>query len=132
MKNLDWECHNVNLQVGQYHCVVEKGDAPRFTTNDLVDLAKRQPPRNTRAFGRSEIIRHIVKEGWADFLEQASVHQDPRRPPYVINWSVLQLQGSPVFVMSDPFRTYVQESRDYCVEWSSRASLEPPSNKQDI
>jgi len=63
------------------------------------------PTRNTRALGRSEIIRHVVKEGWADFLEQAAVHQDPRRPPYVINWSVLQLQGSPVFVMADPFRT---------------------------
>jgi hypothetical protein len=62
------------------------------------------------AFGRSEVIRHVVKEGWAKFLEQATVHQDPWRSPYVINWSILQLQGSPVLVMADPFRTYVQES----------------------
>ncbi|MDX2347683.1 MAG: hypothetical protein QNK38_02385 [Nitrospirota bacterium] len=65
---------------------------------------------------RSEVIRHVVKEGWADFLEQTAPYQDPCRPPYVINWSVLQLQGSPVFVMADPFRTYVQESRDYCAD----------------
>jgi hypothetical protein len=82
-------------------------------------LAKVNQPRNTRAFGRSEIIGHVIKKGWADFLKQAAVHHDPRRPPYVINWSVLQLQGSPVFVMADPSRTYVQESRDYCAEWSS-------------
>jgi proteasome accessory factor A len=116
------EYHNVDLQAGLYHGMAEEGHAPRFTTNDLVDLAKHQPPRNTRAFGRSEIIRHIVKEGWADFLEQTAVHQDSRRPPYVINWSVLQLQGSPAFVMADPFRTYVQESRDYCVESSQETS----------
>lgn len=111
--------------------MTEEGEAPRFTTNDLVELAKGQPPRNTRAFGRAEIIRHVVKEGWADFLEKATGHHDPRRPPYVINWSVLQLQGSPAFVMADPFRSYVQESRDYCSEWSSRPSLESFSNKGD-
>ncbi|MDH3504866.1 MAG: proteasome accessory factor PafA2 family protein [Nitrospirota bacterium] len=127
MKSLDLEYHNVDPQAGLYHGMAEEGGAPCFTTNDLVELAKRQPPRNTRAFGRSEIICHVVKEGWADFLEQAGGHHDPRRPPYVSNWSVLQLQGSPAFVM----RSYVQESRDYCAEWSSRPSLEPLSNKQD-
>ena len=111
--------------------MTEEGDAPRFTTDDLVELAKRQPPRNTRAFGRSEIIRHVVNEGWADFLSQTTGQHDPRRPPYVFNWSVLQLQGRPVFVMADPFRSYVQESLDYCEDWSSRPSLEPLSNKQD-
>jgi proteasome accessory factor A len=108
--------YNVDPQAGLYHGMTEEGDAPRFTTNDLVNLSKVTPPRNTRAFGRSEIVGHIIKEGWADFLEQTAAHHDPRRPPYVINWSVLQLQGSPAFVMTDPFRTYVQESRDYCSE----------------
>jgi len=40
MKNLDWECHNVNLQAGLYHCMVEEGDAPRFTTNELVEVGE--------------------------------------------------------------------------------------------
>lgn len=131
LKSLDLEYHNVDPQAGLYHGMTEEGEAPRFTTNDLVELAKGQPPRNTRAFGRAEIIRHVVKEGWADFLEKATNRHDPRRPPYVINWSVLQLQGSPAFVMADPFRSYVQESRDYCSEWSSRPSLESFSNKGD-
>ena len=73
----------------------------------------------------------MVKEGWADFLEQTAKHQDPRRPPYVINWSVLQLQGSPPFVMADPFRSYVQESRDYCTERTSDSSLDPIARKED-
>ncbi len=114
----------VDLQAGLSHGMAEEGDALRFTTNDLVNLSKHTPPRNTRAFGSSEVIKHVVKEGWADFLEQTAKHQDPRNPPYVINWSVLQLQGSPPFVMADPFRTYVQESRDYCKEGVSAQSKE--------
>ena len=82
---------------------------PRFTSNDLVNLAKVKPPRNTRAFGGSEIIGNVILEGWVDFLKQTAAHHDPRRPPYVINWSVLQLQGSSAFVMADPFRTYMQD-----------------------
>ncbi len=101
-------------------------------TNNLIQLPKVSSLRNTRAFGRSEVIKHVVKEGWADFLEQTAKHQDSRNPPYVINWSVLQLQGSPPFVMSDPLRTYVQESRDYCSDGSSHPTPEPISKKQDI
>ena len=39
LKSLDLEYHNVDPQAGLYHGMVEEGDAPRFTTNDLVDLA---------------------------------------------------------------------------------------------
>ena len=55
---MDLEYHNVDPQAGLYHGRVEEGQAPRFTTNDLVELAKHHPPRNTRAFGPVEVIRH--------------------------------------------------------------------------
>ena len=71
-----------------------------------------------------------AEKEWDDHLEQTAAHHDPRRPPYVINWSVLQLQGSPAFVMADPFHTQFQESRNYCAERSSRPTSEPLSNKQ--
>jgi proteasome accessory factor A len=116
LKSLDLEYHNVDPKAGLYHGMVEEGQAPRFTTNDLVDLAKRQPPRNTRAFGRAEVIRHLATKPWPDLDEEHEDQQHRRMPPYVINWSVLQIRGNSVFVMADPFRTYVQESRDYCVK----------------
>ena len=72
-----------------------------------------------------------AEKKWDDLLVQTAKHHDPRRPPYVINWSVLQLQGSPAFVMADPFRTYVQESREYCAEGAKRPIPEPIPNKQD-
>jgi len=34
------EYHNVDPQAGLYHGMTEEGDAPRFTTNDLVNLSK--------------------------------------------------------------------------------------------
>jgi proteasome accessory factor A len=131
LKSLDLEYHNVDPQAGLYHGMVEEGQAPRFTTNDLVDLAKRQPPRNTRAFGRAEVIRHLASKPWPDLDEENEDRQHRRIPPYVINWSVLQIRGNSVFVMADPFRTYVQDSRDYCSYAFSRRSLESPSNQQD-
>ncbi len=67
---------------------------PAFTTNDLIDLAKRQPPRNTRAFGRGEVIRHLASKPWPDLYEEHEDRQHRRMPPYVINWSVLQIRGS--------------------------------------
>jgi len=65
----------------------------------------------------------VLRNHWAchhrkvdEFFKETGKHQDPRRSPSVMNWSILQLQGSPVFLMADPFRTYVQECRNYCAE----------------
>lgn len=119
LKSLDLEYHNVNPRAGLHHGMAEEGQAPRFTTDALVDLAKIHPPRNTRAFGRAEVIRHLANQSWPDLDDEYENRQHRRIPPYVINWSVLQIRGNLVFVMADPFRTYVQESQAYCAENAS-------------
>ncbi|MGE0472501.1 MAG: proteasome accessory factor PafA2 family protein [Nitrospirales bacterium] len=131
LKSLDLEYHNVDPARGLYHGLADEGQAPRFMTDEAVRLAKFYPPRNTRAFARGEAIRYLTSQAESGFSCLADQPEDHRVPPYVINWSVLQFRGSPVFVMADPFRTYVQESRDYCAESSSRPSLESLSNQQD-
>ncbi len=123
LKSLDLEYHNMNPQTGLYFGLLEEGQAPRYSTDEAVELAKQHPPRNTRAFGRAEVIRHIARQPLKNVLPPRADRQDPRHPPYVINWSVLQLEGSPVFVMADPFRTYAQEGRDYCKESNFSPSL---------
>ena len=88
-------------------------------TDEAIRLAKSEPPRNTRAFARGEAIRYLTTQfdsGFSNFADQPEGH---RLPPYVINWSVLQFRGSPVFVMADPFRTYVQEMQAYFTGVSS-------------
>ena len=111
LKSLDLEYHNVDPQKGLYFGLVEEGSAPRVTTNDAIQLAKYAPPRNTRAFGRGEVIRHLSEQSWPDV--QDSQQSEHRFPPYVINWSVFQVRGNSAFIMPDPFRTYAEEVRDH-------------------
>ncbi|MCA9464111.1 MAG: proteasome accessory factor PafA2 family protein, partial [Nitrospira sp.] len=115
LKSLDLEYHNVNQQEGLYHALTDEGHAPRFMTDEAVTLAKSVPPRNTRAFARGEAIRYLTMQAEPRLFPSLADHPAGRRvPPYVINWSVLQFRGSPVFVMADPFRTYMNEMKSYC------------------
>jgi proteasome accessory factor A len=89
--------------------LVDEGQVPRFTTDRAVDLAREHPPRNTRAFGRGEVIRHLLTNGPPEEDERNG--HERSLPPYVINWSAFQLRGRPPFMMSNPFKTYAQEVR---------------------
>jgi proteasome accessory factor A len=95
LKGLDLEYHNLNPQEGLYFGLVEEGRATRCTTDTAIRLATETPPRNTRAFGRGDLIKYLL--------------QNPS--PYVINWSAFQLKGQSPFPMIDPFKTYVKEIR---------------------
>ena len=112
LKSLDLEYHNLDPQKGLYFGLVEEGKVPRVTTETAIQLAKQHPPRNTRAFGRGEVIRHLTSHH--SLPDHQNVDVEGRRfPPYVINWSVFQLRGGTVFLMPDPFRTYLQEVREH-------------------
>lgn len=113
LKSLDLEYHNVNSEEGLYHGLAEEGQAPRYITDEAIRLAKSEPPRNTRAFARGEAVRYLTAQWDSGFSDFADHPEGQRVPPYVINWSVLQFRGSPVFVMADPFRTYRQEVQAY-------------------
>ena len=111
LKSLDLEYHNVDAQKGLYYGLMEEGRTPRVTTDVAIELAQHQPPRNTRAFGRGEVIRYLAGQslpGMPDFEGQSG-----RYPPYVINWSVFQIRGGSAFLMPDPFRTYVHAVREH-------------------
>jgi len=60
-------------------------------------LATQNPPRNTRAFGRGDLIQHLIQ----------------KPSPYVINWSAFQIKGKNPFPMTDPYKTYVQEIKSH-------------------
>ncbi len=112
LKSLDLEYHNLNRTKGLYYGLLEEGRVPRLTTEKAIDLATQHPPRNTRAFGRGELVRHLLA---CDVpVEAADLRQEERYfPSYVINWSIFQLRGQAPFPMPDPFKTYVQEVRSH-------------------
>ncbi|GJL54130.1 MAG: proteasome accessory factor PafA2 [Nitrospirales bacterium] len=111
LKSLDLEYHNVDPHKGLYFGLMDEGKAPCVTTRDAIELAKYSPPRDTRAFGRGEVIRYLADSSWSGIQEP----EDEARqfPPYVINWSVFQVRGSKAFIMPDPFRSYIQEVRTH-------------------
>ncbi len=115
LKSLDLEYHNLNPEKSLYFGLEEEGRVPRVTTNTAIDLAMQNPPRNTRAFGRSELIRQLVGKEWN---EEPSLEPSLERrfPHYVINWSIFQLRGQPPFPMPNPFKTYVKEVREHLAE----------------
>ncbi|HEY6085165.1 MAG TPA: proteasome accessory factor PafA2 family protein, partial [Nitrospira sp.] len=112
LKSLDLEYHNLNPEKGLYYGLMTEGRVPRLTTDKAIELASAHPPRNTRAFGRGELIRHLLTAG--HLSETHKPTQDERLfPSYVINWSIFQVRGQPPFPMPDPFKTYAQEVRSH-------------------
>ena len=107
LKSLDLEYHNVDPNKGLYFGLQDEGRVPRLTTDAAVALAEERPPRNTRAFGRGELIRRLL--AWKPPEEEEDDPDGRRSPAYVINWSIFKLRGHLPFPMPNPFKTYVQE-----------------------
>jgi proteasome accessory factor A len=108
LKSLDLEYHNLNAGRGLYFGLLEEGKVPRFTADRAVELAQDRPPRDTRAFGRSEVVRHLLACGPPPDSDDQPL-RDRFYPAYIINWSAFQLRGRDPFMMPNPFKTYVQE-----------------------
>ena len=116
LKSLDLEYHNLDPDRGLYFGLEQEGRAPRLTTDTMVALAQDGPPKNTRAFGRGELVRHLLSCPGPTEEQTWKVS-----PPYIINWSVIHLKGGDPFPMADPFKTYAPELRQHiahCLERS--------------
>jgi proteasome accessory factor A len=110
LKSLDLEYHNLHPDKSLYHGLLQEGQVPRLTTDTAIDLAMDQAPKNTRAYGRSELVKHLLAS--SDSTESETHPSDERFfPPYVINWSIFQVRGRAPFPMPDPFKTYAQDVR---------------------
>jgi len=110
LKSLDLEYHNLNPDKSLYYALLEEGRVPRLTTDSIINLAMDEAPKNTRAYGRSELVKHLLTGGTSGEAEHAQ--SDERFfPAYVINWSIFQVRGRAPFPMPDPFKTYAQDVR---------------------
>lgn len=112
LKSLDLEYHNLNAARGLYLGLLDEGKVTRVTTDKAIELAMERPPRDTRAFGRSEVVRHLLACGPSDEHDDMAI-RDRLLPSYVINWSAFHLRGRDPFLMPNPFKTYVQEVRNH-------------------
>ncbi len=113
LKSLDLEYHNLHGQKGLYYGLVQEGRAPRLTTDKVIELAADHAPKNTRAFGRGELVKRLLVADAGDAHDgpDAGEFAEGSFPPYVIHWSIFQVRGRPPVPMPDPFNTYVREVR---------------------
>lgn len=110
LKSLDLEYHNINQAKGLYHGLLEEGRVPRLTTESLIRLAMAEAPKNTRAYGRGELVKYLL-DSWHAAEPNHFTESERFFPPYVINWSIFQVRGRSPFPMPDPFKTYVEDIR---------------------
>lgn len=96
--SLDLEYHNIDPSQSLFGALTQMGEVePYLDELDVID-AMTDPPRSTRALGRSLLVKHI--------LSSAS----PRT--YMFDWNGVALNRHRYIEMPNPFRTYEDEARD--------------------
>jgi Pup amidohydrolase len=68
IRSLDLEYHNVDPELGLYHGLEQAGQMERLTTDEQIESAMREGPRDSRAWVRGEAVRRfgdrIRQIGW--------------------------------------------------------------------
>ncbi|MBI3945773.1 MAG: proteasome accessory factor PafA2 family protein [Armatimonadetes bacterium] len=95
LHSLDLEYHNINRESGLYYALEEQGGVRRVTTDAAIERATRAAPRNTRAWGRSHVIRELIQR---------------RVRRYAVDWDSVYVDQSRRLELRDPFRPYKQEA----------------------
>jgi len=98
MQSLDLEYHNINPSQGLFYGLEEAGAMRRLTTDAEVVAAFTQPPSNTRAAGRGQIVSQLLE------------HPSAR---YVIDWDAVYIERNRQLDLKNPFHTYLKEAAKF-------------------
>ncbi|MEQ1823003.1 MAG: proteasome accessory factor PafA2 family protein [Fimbriimonadaceae bacterium] len=92
LHSVDLEYHNINPEQSLFHAWQDMGRTQKHVSNlDIID-ATTSAPSNTRALGRSQIIKEILQR------------KSPKN--YAIDWSGVAPERARYIDMPDPFETY--------------------------
>lgn len=98
LHSVDMEYHNINPSLSLFHGLQEEGQTHRELTEIDIVEATTDPPSNTRALGRSKVVKKLIEREGA--------------VPYVVDWSSVIYGRSEYFDLSDPFETYESEAEE--------------------
>jgi len=94
LHSVDLEYHNIDPEKSLFHAMQGMGQTKRILDDlDIVD-AMTEPPSNTRARGRSNLVREGLARGQAKF--------------YLFDWNGVALDRNTYVEMPDPYQTYVK------------------------
>ncbi len=96
LQSLDLEYHNLNPSRGLFYALPVKEEIGQFNLTARRESALREPPRDTRAWGRGLAIERFMET----------------RMPCVIHWDSLTANEQKPLAMGDPFSTYENEVRE--------------------
>jgi proteasome accessory factor A len=101
LHSLDLEYHNVDPDAGLYYALEQDGAMRRIVTDEDVREAVTTPPQDTRALGRSLMIRALQSTGATQ---------------YAIDWDAVYLDRSRYVELRNPFETYTGEAKALAAE----------------
>ena len=92
LHSVDLEYHNIDPEKSLFYALEEMNRVQRVTDEiDIVD-AMTEPPKDTRAKGRSELVKEVLKRKGPRF--------------YVFDWNGVAVDRHRYVEMPDPFETY--------------------------
>ena len=97
MQSVDLEYHNIDPDKSLFHAFQQMGKTKRYIDElDIID-AMTEPPSNTRAKGRAELVKTVLGRSSSKF--------------YLFDWNGVALDRHTYIEMPDPFETYEGISR---------------------
>lgn len=116
LQSLDLEYHNLNPNRGLYYDLENKGVAHRVLSEAQLERANHQPPEDTRAKGRSRVIKALSEN----------------RVRYIVDWDSVYLENEHHLSFRDPFETYDDEVDAFIQEIRSATPSATPSVRRRL
>jgi proteasome accessory factor A len=98
MQSLDLEYHNINPDRGLYYGLLEAGQMKRVLDDERIHLARTEPPDDTRAAARGQVIRRLM---------------ETHSKRYVIDWDSVYLDRDRYLNLQNPFHPYEKETAKF-------------------
>ena len=94
LHSVDLEYHNIDPSQSLFHALQEMGKTRRVVDDLDIVTAMTDPPRDTRAFGRSKLVDLVLKR--------------KSRSPYAFDWNGVAVDRNRFVSLDDPFDPYEQ------------------------
>jgi len=97
LHSVDLEYHNIDPETSLFYAWQEMGNTKRILSDVDIITAMTDPPQNTRAKGRSQLVEHVLARKGPKF--------------YLFDWNGVALDRHTYIEMLDPFETYENEAK---------------------
>jgi len=92
LHSVDLEYHNIDPELSLFYAWQEMGNTKRILSDVDIVSAMTDPPQNTRAKGRSQLVEQVLRRKGPKF--------------YLFDWNGVALDRHTYIEMLDPFETY--------------------------